>query len=105
MSEIAFGGVLERLELKAGDRFVIHADRPISREHAEQLTRIWRDWVGEADAEAFPLLILDAGLQLRVIAGAPPPPEPGPPALELVCTACGARPSEGHAFGCPEASA
>lgn len=68
--EIRFLGDLERLELKPGDRFVLSCDGKISAENVARIQALWREFAGE-DAHRFPLLILDGGMKLGVIAPAP----------------------------------
>lgn len=69
LPEIQFVGELQRLELKPGDRFVLHCDRPLPAVVAEHLERGWRRFVGDR-ADEFPLLVLEPGMRLGVIGAA-----------------------------------
>ena len=64
--EIRYLGDLQRLELKAGDRFVLTVDRHLSAENHAAIQRVWADFVGQADR--LPLLVLEPGMKLGVIA-------------------------------------
>lgn len=64
--EIRFLGNLNRLELKPGDRFVLSTDERISMETHDRIQRIWGCFVG--NPESYPLLILESGMKLGVIA-------------------------------------
>ncbi len=69
--EIRYLGDLQRLTIKPGDKFVLTADRPISREMAAALKSMWEGFAGPD----IPLLILDKGCSLGAISVVPEDPE------------------------------
>ena len=62
--EIRFIGELQRVDVKPGDRFVIHTDQLLTPNMAEDLLRAWWRFVGK---DGPPLMVLARGFRLGVL--------------------------------------
>lgn len=65
--EIKYLGSLSRLDVRPGDKFVLVLDHAISSDAGARLQAIWRDFVGQDQADETKLLILDGGCKIGVI--------------------------------------
>lgn len=59
---------LRRLELRPGDKFVLTYPGILSMEMASRIREAWNLFTGD-DQEAFPLLLIDTGATISVLAG------------------------------------
>lgn len=86
---------MKHIDVKPGDRFVIHCDAPISPDTIDKFGKAWSEFIGDRDNK---LLILDKGQTLSVLNFSDEKSEEAKSLLKLIADTWDKAPPGSHPF-------